>query len=141
MNLNKPRIEIKTEPFERLESFFLNNKFNLDWNCLFVPPWWLKTWRDTFGENNDPEILAGYRQGKLIGLAPLSIQDKTARFIGGENVCDYQDMIVASKHQHGFLNAILTHLKKKKVRFLQLGTLRPDYLPYHRCCEKLNLSN
>jgi hypothetical protein len=141
MNLNKQRIEIKTEPFERLESFFLNNKFNLDWNCLFVLPWWLKTWWDTFGENNDPEILAGYRQGKLIGLAPLSIQDKTARFIGGENVCDYQDMIVASKHQHEFLNAILTHLKKKKVRFLQLGTLRPDYLPYHRCCEKLNLSN
>ena len=95
MNLNKQRIEIKTEPFERLESFFLNNKFNLDWNCLFVFQLWLKTWWDTFGENNRPEILAGYRQGKLIGLAPLRIQEKTARFIGGENVCDYQDMIVA----------------------------------------------
>ena len=126
MNLNKPKIEIKTESFERLASFFLNKKYNLDWNCLFVLPWWLKTWWDTFGENNDPEILAGYRQGKLIGLAPLSIQDKTARFIGGENVCDYQDMIVASNHHHEFLNAILVYLKKKGIRFLQLGTLRPD---------------
>ena len=126
MNLNKPKIEIKTESFECLESFFLNKKYNLDWNCLFVLPWWLKTWWDTFGENNDPEILAGYRQGKLIGLAPLSIQDKTARFIGGENVCDYQDMIVASNHHHEFLNAILVYLKKKGIRFLQLGTLRPD---------------
>jgi len=126
MNLNKPKIEIKTESFERLESFFLNKKYNLDWNCLFVLPWWLKTWWDTFGENNDPEILAGYRQGKLIGLAPLSIQDKTARFIGGENVCDYQDMIVTSNHPHEFLNAILTHLKKSGIRSLQLGTLRPD---------------
>ncbi|GMQ79646.1 MAG: hypothetical protein BMS9Abin03_072 [Thermodesulfobacteriota bacterium] len=126
VNLNKQRIEIKTEPFERLESFFLNKKFNLDWNCLFVLPLWLKTWWDTFGENNDPEILAGYRQGKLIGIAPLRIQEKTALFIGGENVCDYQDMIVTSNHQHEFFKAILTHLRKKGVRFLQLGTLRPD---------------
>ena len=130
MNPNKQKIEIKTESFDRLESFFLNNKFNLDWNCLFVLPWWLKTWWDTFGENNDLEILAGYRQGKLIGLAPLSIQGKTARFIGGENVCDYQDMIVASNHHHEFLNAILTHLKQKKVRFLQLETLRPDSISF-----------
>jgi len=125
-NLDKQRIEIKTEPFERLESFFLNNKFNLDWSCLFVLPLWLKTWWDTFGENHDPEILAGYRQGKLIGIAPLRIQEKTARFIGGENVCDYQDMIVASNHHHEFFKAILTHLKKKGIRFLQLGMLRPD---------------
>ena len=126
MNLNKQKIVIKTESFERLESFFLNNKFNLDWNCLFVLPLWLKTWWDTFGENNSPEILAGYRQGKLIGVAPLHIQEKTARFIGGENVCDYQDVIVASNHYPEFFKAILTHLKKKGVRFLQLETLRPD---------------
>jgi len=126
MNLNKPKIEIKTEPFEHLESFFLNKKFNLDWNCLFVLPLWLKTWWDTFGENNDPEILAGYREGKLIGLAPLHIQGETARFIGGENVCDYQDMIVASNYHHEFLNAILVYLKKKGIKSLQLGTLRPD---------------
>lgn len=126
MNLNKQKIVIKTESFERLESFFLNNKFNLDWKCLFVLPLWLKTWWDTFGENNSPEILAGYRQGKLIGVAPLHIQEKTARFIGGENVCDYQDVIVASNHYPEFFKAILTHLKKKGVRFLQLETLRPD---------------
>ena len=130
MNLNKQKIEIKTEPFERLESFFLNNTFNLDWNCLFVLPLWLQTWWDTFGENNGPEILAGYRQGKLIGVAPLRIQEKTARFIGGENVCDYQDVIVTSNHYPEFFKAILTHLKKKEVRSLQLGTLRPDSVSF-----------
>jgi CelD/BcsL family acetyltransferase involved in cellulose biosynthesis len=126
MNLNRQKIEIKTETFERLESFFLNNESDLNWNCLFVLPLWMKTWWDTFGENHDPEILAGYRDGKLIGLAPLHIQGETARFIGGENVCDYQDMIVSSNHHHEFLNAILAHLIKKRIRFLQLGTLRPD---------------
>ena len=126
MNLNKQKIEIKTEPFERLESFFLNKKFDLDWNCLFVIPLWLKTWWDIFGENHDPEILAGYRQGKLIGVAPLRVKEKTARLIGDENVCDYKDMVVAPNHHYEFIEAILSYLKKKEVRFLQLGTLRPD---------------
>jgi hypothetical protein len=78
MNLNEQRIEIKTETFERLESFFLKNKFNLDWSCLFVLPLWLKTWWDTFGGDSDPEILTGYHQGEPIGIAPLRIQDNTA---------------------------------------------------------------
>jgi hypothetical protein len=126
MNLNNQKIEIKTESFERLESFFLSTKLELDWNCLFVLPLWLRTWWDIFGENHHPEILAGYHKGKLIGVAPLRIQEKTARFIGGENVCDYQDMIVDSNHQHDFFKAIFAHLKEKGIRFLQLETLRPD---------------
>ena len=126
MNLNKQEIEIRIEPFERFESFFLYKQFNLDWNCLFVLPLWLKTWWDIFGEKHDPEILAGYHQGKLIGVVPLHIQEKTARFIGGENVCDYQDVILSPNHYPEFFKAILTHLKKKEVRYLQLGTLKPD---------------
>jgi CelD/BcsL family acetyltransferase involved in cellulose biosynthesis len=126
VNQNNQKIMIQTESFERLGSFFLNKKLDLDWSCLFVLPLWLKTWCDTFDENNGPEILAGYRQGKLIGIAPLRIEEKTARFIGGENVCDYQDMIVASNHHPEFLNAMLIHLKKKGIHSLELAALRPD---------------
>lgn len=126
MNPNNDKIEIKTVTFEHLESFFLDKQLNLDWNCLFVLPPWLKTWWETFGENKSPEILAGYHQGELIGVAPFCIQDKTVRFIGRENVCDYQDMIVTSNYQREFFKAILTYLKKKGIRFLQLGTLRPE---------------
>jgi CelD/BcsL family acetyltransferase involved in cellulose biosynthesis len=125
-NLNNQKIIIQTESIERLESFFLNKNFDLDWNCLFVLPLWLKTWWETFGENDDLEILAGYRQGKIIGIAPLRIQKKTARFIGGENVCDYQDMIVASNHQSEFFKAILAYLNKRKIHSLELAALRPD---------------
>ena len=126
MSLNEQKIEIKTESFDRLESFFLNNQFSLNWNCLFVLPQWLKTWWDTFGENDDHEILAGYHQGKLIGIAPLRKLEKTARFIGRKNVCDYQDMIVASNYNHDFFKSILAYLKETGVQSLQLGLLRPD---------------
>lgn len=124
--MNQKNIEIKTESFERFESFFLKEDFELGWNCLFVLPVWLKTWWDAFGGNKDPEILTGYRHGKLIGIVPLNVQKKTARFIGGENVCDYQDMITASNHHQEFLEAILSHLKKRGVHSLQLGALRPE---------------
>jgi CelD/BcsL family acetyltransferase involved in cellulose biosynthesis len=126
MNPHRQKIEIKLDSFEYFESFFLNNKLDLDWNCLFVLPMWLKTWWDNFGENQYPEILAGYCKEKLIGLAPLRIQEKTARFIGSENVCDYQDVIVGSNYHYDFLEAIVAHLKNKGIRTLELGTLRPD---------------
>ncbi len=124
--MNSQQIVIRTESLDRLGSFFLNRTFDLDWNCLFVLPLWLKTWWETFGEDEDLEILSGYRQGKLVGIAPLRIQEKTARFIGGENVCDYQDMIVASNHHLEFFRAILTHLKQKKIHFFELAALRPE---------------
>lgn len=123
--LKKKEIKIKTESFERVESFFLNPEFALDWNCLFVLPVWLKTWWDAFGGHQDPEILTGYYHGKLIGLAPLQIDEKIARFIGSENVCDYQDMVVTPYHHQEFLEAVLSYLKKKGVHSLELGALRP----------------
>ena len=75
-------IKIQTESFEGFESIFLNEEFALGWNCLFVLPVWLKSWWDVFGGNQDPEILTGYRHGKLIGVAPLHVEENTARFIG-----------------------------------------------------------
>ena len=119
-------IKIRTESFEGFESLFLKEKFTLDWNCLFVLPVWLKTWWDVFGGDEDPEILTGYRHGKLIGVAPLVVEENTARFIGGENVCDYQDMVVAPNHHEEFLGAILSHLQKKGIQSLELGALRPE---------------
>jgi len=130
MNLNNDKIDIKTITFEHLESFFLNKDFDLDWNCLFVFPLWLKTWWEIFGEDDGLEILTGFRRGKLIGIAPLHIQKETAHFIGGENVCDYQDMIVAPNHPPEFLKAILDHLKEKKIRTLELAPLRPEAVAF-----------
>ncbi|MFC1813919.1 GNAT family N-acetyltransferase [Thermodesulfobacteriota bacterium] len=126
IKVEKQRVKINTETFERFESFFKDEEIGLRWNCLFVLPAWLKTWWDTFGGNQKPEILTGYLDGKLIGIAPLRIEGKTARFIGEENVCDYQDTIMSSNHHLAFLKAILSHLQKKGIRRLQLGDLRPE---------------
>ncbi len=126
VNINNQKVVIQSESLDHLGSFFFKKNSDLDWNCLFVLPLWLRTWWETFGEDDHTEILAGYRQGKLIGIAPFRIQDKTAYFIGGENVCDYQDVIVASNHRPEFFEAILDHLQRRKIHTLELGALRPD---------------
>ena len=122
----KQEIKIKTASFERFETFFLEQGSRLEWDCFFVLPTWLKTWWEVFGDRKTPNILAGYRRGKLIGIAPLIVNGQTAAFIGGENVCDYQDLIVAPDEQQHFFAAILTYLRNHGVRFLKLGALRPD---------------
>jgi len=124
--VKKQGVTIKIESFERFEEFFLEEASGLRWDCLFVLPIWLKTWWDVFGARKGLNILAGYRRGKLIGIAPLRVNGRTAAFIGGENVCDYQDMIVTSDDHQAFFEAILSYLKTNGVRSLQLGALRPD---------------
>ena len=123
-------IKIRKESFGDFESLFLKKEFALDWNCLFVLPVWLKIWWETFGGDQDPEILTGYRHGKLIGVAPLQVVDNTARFIGGENVCDYQDVIVAPNHHGEFLDALLSYLKNKGIQSLELGAVRPGSISF-----------
>lgn len=125
-NFKHQEVVIKTESFERFEAFFLEHGSGLEWDCLFVLPLWLQVWWDVFGDGKTPGILTGYRRGELIGIAPLSVNGQTATFIGKENVCDYQDMIVAPDDQQCFFVAILTYLKTIGIRYLQLGALRPD---------------
>jgi CelD/BcsL family acetyltransferase involved in cellulose biosynthesis len=122
----KPEIKIKTESFERFEAFFLEEGLGLGWDCLFVLPIWLKTWWDVFGSRKGPDILAGYCQGKLIGIAPLGVTGRTAAFIGGGNVCDYQDIILTSDNHQAFFAAVLSYLKTNGVRSLELDALRHD---------------
>ncbi|MBW2201601.1 MAG: GNAT family N-acetyltransferase [Deltaproteobacteria bacterium] len=119
-------IEIKTESFEGFESLLDNKETGLNWNCLFVLPVWLKAWWEIFGDHKAPEIMAGYQNGKLIGIAPLRVEEETARFIGGEDVCDYQDAILSPEPHPDFFKTLLSHLKTSGVRYLELGDLRPE---------------
>ncbi|MFC1829246.1 GNAT family N-acetyltransferase [Thermodesulfobacteriota bacterium] len=126
--MKNQKITIKSEPFERFESLFETKDTGLDWNCLFVLPVWLKAWWETFGDNKALAIVTGYHDGKLIGIVPMRVEDETARFIGGEDVCDYQDAILHANAHPVFFETILSHLKTNGIRYLELGDLRPESL-------------
>lgn len=67
------------------------------------------------------------RQGeKIVGIAPLMLDDQTARFIGDIDVCDYQDFITTPGLEEDFFNTLLDDLNKNGISDLDLKHVRPD---------------
>lgn len=95
------------------------------WNCLFVLPEWVKAWWSEFRDDAALDILSVTQQKEVLGLAPLQIKGHTASFIGDVNVCDYFDFIVNAGKEALFCDALLDHLSRQGIRFLELGPVRP----------------
>ncbi len=144
------RINISAISMEEFENIFGEIAHGLNWNCLFMLPFWLKSWWQVFGADKSQLILAVRSETSLLGVAPLMLEGQTAKFLGSESVCDYQDMIVADKCPDNFYSQLLEHLKNMGVGRLELGALRPDSktlaglsqtaekLGYHFSCEPVD---
>lgn len=125
---------------DALEQAYQNNSGGLEWNCPFVLPFWLKNWWQVFGIGKIQAVLAASSGSSLLGVAPLMIEGHTAKFLGSESVCDYQDMVMAAKCPDDLFLLLLAHLKKMDVRRVELGALRPDSKALHglsKAAEKL----
>jgi len=117
---------ITRESFTSLTSYWTNPGQQLQWNSIFVLPTWLEVWWQEFGDGAEL-YLNTIRQGeKVIGMAPLSVRENTASFIGSANVCDYLDFVVAPGMEPDFFNILLDDLRQQGVRHLNLESLRPD---------------
>lgn len=93
---------------------------------IFVLPWWLKVWRQSFGSTEELHLLAVRDAGNVIGFAPLLKRGPAASFVGSSDVCDYLDFIVAPGREQDFFEALLPHLGQEGVSRLDLRPLRPD---------------
>lgn len=98
------------------------------WSCLFVLPFWLENVCRHLRPGVDPYILAVQEDRKPIGCVPLCIDGATAEFLGGHDVCDYQDLICETGRQQQVMESVIAHLADQGVRRLDLRTLRPDGL-------------
>lgn len=117
---------VKSLSFEEFGQIWRQSAGLLDWNCLFVLPFWLQTVCRHLGSAGEPLILAFERSGQPAGVVPLAVEDRCARFLGNPDVCDYQDLIVAPGQASQVLRAMQAYLRSQGIRRLELGTLRPD---------------
>jgi CelD/BcsL family acetyltransferase involved in cellulose biosynthesis len=92
----------------------------------FVTPDWLEAWWRSFGNGDELFYQAATSEGELIGVAPLRIRERVARFIGSADVCDYLDFVVKPGAEEEFFRAVLDSLKGLNVQTLELECLRPD---------------
>jgi len=126
-NKKLEQIHISSISMEELENIYNDTGQKLNWDCLFVLPFWLKNWWQVFGAGKKLAILAVRSDtSSIICLAPFMIEENTAKFIGSESVCDYQDIIIADKFPDDLFLLLLEHLKKMGVSRIEFGALHPD---------------
>ena len=98
----------------------------LEWNCLFVMPFWLRAVRRHLDGRGESCIISVHDGSRVIGIAPLCIEGRSARFLGIPDVCDYQDIIVFPGHEMQVMDAVVSHLKGRGIGRMDLRTLRPE---------------
>ncbi len=97
-------------------------------------------------------LAAVRRADDIIGIAPLTLHNDEASFMGDTNVCDYQDFILVPGKSDEFFITLLDNLKQAGIKQLNLEAVRPDSTVqtalihvaetkgYRLSCKKLDLS-
>lgn len=129
-NMISERYQVATEEFNSLYHYWRRQECQLDWQCLFVLPPWLKIWWQVFGTNVEKYLRSVKEGNSLIGISPLMLTGKTAYILGSPDICDYADFVIQPGKEHFFFNNMIDDLVKKGIHELNLGPLRPDSLTF-----------
>jgi CelD/BcsL family acetyltransferase involved in cellulose biosynthesis len=92
----------------------------------FVSPAWLTAWWECFGGGAELLLLTVANNGQLLGVAPLMVEDRTARLIGSEDVSDYLDFLVLEGTGQQFFTILVSHLRQLGIRKLCAIPVRPE---------------
>lgn len=117
---------VTEENLDSLSSYWTDPGLNLNWPSVFVILDWLKVWWQVFAPDAGLFVRAVRQNEKIIGIAPLMVQGKTALFIGNTDVCDYLDFVIVPGMEKDFLRALLDDLKKNGIEQLDLKHVRSD---------------
>jgi len=98
----------------------------LNWNYIFSLPDWLDVWWKEFKPCSELYLGAVRRDDKVIGIAPLLLNEGKASFIGNVDVCDYLDFVISPGEENDFFASLFDDLKERGVSSLDLHALRPD---------------
>ena len=119
-------VTVTPESFDSLASYWLNPRYPLRWDCIFVLPPWLEVWWRESDSRAESYLCAVRQQETIIGIAPLLLEEEEAFFMGSTDVCDYLDFIVSPGSEHVFFDILLHDLRQKGVRRLDLKLVRLD---------------
>lgn len=87
---------------------------------------WSRVWWRHFGSDSRLCLAAIVKDNDTIGIAPLRIDNDSARFIGSPDVCDYLDFVVKSGEETNFFTFLLKKLTEMGIKNLNLTPVRED---------------
>ena len=98
----------------------------LKWPSPFVLPGWMRAWQEVFAPQAELWIRSFQKGEEVVGVAPLLVENRTARLIGGPDVCDHLDLAAAGSRTVEFSRALLDYARIEGIERLELNPLRPD---------------
>ena len=119
-------ITVESIDFSVLDQLWSEYGHAWKWHNPFITPAWLKAWWNVYGGNSKLLLTLVARDGKPIGIAPLMVDDCTARIIGSADLCDTGDVIIAAHEEKAFFAALLGFLESLQISRLVLEPVRPD---------------
>jgi CelD/BcsL family acetyltransferase involved in cellulose biosynthesis len=117
---------IAVESLDELTSSWNRLRHSLTWSCIFVLPAWLKAWWEALGADCQPYLRTLWDGQKIIGFAPIMVNNETAYLIGSADICDYLDFAIAPGAESDFFEPLLDDLRNRGIRKLDLRPLHPD---------------
>jgi len=117
---------VTIESWDSLFRYWHDKDNQLDWNCIFTLPVWLRTWWDSFGREHEPYICAAWKNQQLAGIAPFLREGNTVRIMGSPDLSDYADFIVVPGQESHFLRILFSHLRHEGIVSVHAGLMRPD---------------
>lgn len=110
-------MDVKVEPFPGVfDSPIWQELLSADPNRhIFATPVWNRLWWEQFGEEQEGLVLS-FHDPDPVGLAAFTIdetsQGRRLRFIGGDDLTDYQGPLISDeKHRRGVAETLLTYLR------------------------------
>ena len=97
-------------------------------DTLFITPRWQEIWWDQFGDGAEMLLLSFNGGHSVEGIAPLVRRNGTISLMGDQDVCDYNDFLVAQGAESRFYPCLLDHLGTEKWERLELISL-PENSP------------
>jgi CelD/BcsL family acetyltransferase involved in cellulose biosynthesis len=78
---------------------------------------WQRIYWESFGRDCSLRLISIAEGETLVGILPLAQRGEACFLVGGEEVCDYLDIIVRRGHEEGVLRACLNFLRQSASSF------------------------
>ena len=114
------------ENFEHISTEWAKLQDKKQSSFIFSSPEWSKVWWEQFGSGYTLHLASIKHRENIVGIAPLITKERTASFIGMDDVCDYLDFIVDADKEEAFFNELLNNLASEGFIKLILNPVRPD---------------
>ena len=114
---------VREVDFEEVQEAWEHSLPSCATNTVYVTPWWQRTWWTSFGEGSELHLLRVEHDGAMIGIAPLRLRDGVLSFVGGQDLCDYNDFIVVRGRESEFYPAVWARIKELQWEVLDLRSL------------------